>query len=117
VAYEIEFTREADEHFKRFTARERSKLVDQLEKQLVYQPTVETRNRKPMRPNPVAPWELRVGHLRVYYEVSGDPGIVTVRAFGVKEGSRVRIGDQWWEPGLQQPEKSHEDAGDEGSDG
>ena len=22
---------------------------------------VETRNRKPMRPNPVAPWELRVG--------------------------------------------------------
>jgi hypothetical protein len=80
VAYETEFTREADEHFKRFTARERS-------------------------------------HLRVYYEVSDDPGIVTVRAFGVKEGNRVRIGDQWWEPGLQQPEKSHEDAGDEGSDG
>jgi hypothetical protein len=32
-------------------------------------PTLETRNRKPMRPNPIAPWELRIGHLRVYFEV------------------------------------------------
>lgn len=32
-----------------------------------YQPTVETKNRKPMRPNPLAPWELHVGGFRVYY--------------------------------------------------
>jgi hypothetical protein len=24
-----------------------------------------------MRPNPVAPWELRIGHLRAYYEIRG----------------------------------------------
>jgi hypothetical protein len=59
VAYKIEFTPQADEHFKRLTARERATLVDQLEKQLVHQPSVETRNRKPMQPNPIAPWEPR----------------------------------------------------------
>ena len=32
----------------------------------MHQPAVEMRNRKPMRPNPVAPWELRIGNLRVY---------------------------------------------------
>jgi len=115
LAYDIEFTAEADEHFKRFTARERATLVDQLERQLVHQPTVETRNRKPMRPNPIAPWELRIGHLRVYYEVSDDPAkVVTVRAIGTKAGNRVRIGDEWWEPG--KPEKGHEDSGDETGD-
>jgi mRNA-degrading endonuclease RelE of RelBE toxin-antitoxin system len=106
VAYEIEFTPEADEHFKHFTAREGATLVDQLEKQLVHQPAVETRNRKPMRPNPIAPWELRVGHLRVYYEVSDDPAkLVTVRAIGTKVGNKVRIGDEWWEPGKPPVEK------------
>jgi len=34
-----------------------------------------------MRPNPLAPWELRIGHLRVYYDVTTDePQVVTVRA-------------------------------------
>jgi mRNA-degrading endonuclease RelE of RelBE toxin-antitoxin system len=113
VAYKIEFTPEADAHFKRLTARERSTLVDQLEKQLVHQPGVETRNRKPMRPNPIAPWELRVGHLRVYYEVSDDPEkLVTLRAIGTKVGNKVRIGDEWWEPGKAQAEKGNEDPGD-----
>jgi len=50
---------------------------------------VETSNRKPMRPNPLAPWELRV-QLRVYNEVSDDPApIVTVRVFGIKVRNRV----------------------------
>ena len=55
-------------------------------------PTVETRNRKPMRPNPIAPWELRVGHLRVYYEVQEEPDpVVRVLAVGVKDRNVVRI--------------------------
>jgi hypothetical protein len=53
-----------------------------------------------MRPNPRAPWELRIGHLRVYYEVREEPvPLVTVRAIGVKVRNRVRIGGEWWEPG------------------
>lgn len=67
--------------------------MDTVDKQLAHHPTVETRNRKPMRPNPIAPWELRVGKLRVYYDVEEDPEpVVFVRAVGIKERNRVRIG-------------------------
>jgi mRNA-degrading endonuclease RelE of RelBE toxin-antitoxin system len=70
-------------------------ILDSVERQLKYQPTVETRNRKPMRPNPLAPWELRIGDLRVYYDVEDDPELVVhVRAIGIKEGNRVRIGKE-----------------------
>ena len=66
-----------------------------MDRQLAYQPLVETRNRKPMRPNPVAPWELRIGHLRVYYDVSEMPErIVFIRAVGIKYRNRVMIGDE-----------------------
>ena len=54
---------------------------------------VETRNRKPMRPNPMAPWELRIGNMRVYYNVEEEPKpVVYIRAVGVKEHNKVRIG-------------------------
>ena len=46
-----------------------------------------------MRPNPVAPWELRIGNLRVYYDVETEPEpVVFIRAVGIKERDRVRIG-------------------------
>jgi len=44
--------------------------------------------------NPVAPWVLRISHLRVYYKVSDNPPVVTVRAIGIKDRSRVLIGGQ-----------------------
>lgn len=62
---------------------------------MAYQPTVETRNRKPMRPNPVAPWELRVAECRVYYDVAEEPEpVVMVLAVGAKDRSRVIIGGE-----------------------
>jgi hypothetical protein len=36
------------------TARQRSLVLDAIGKQLMHEPMVETRNRKPLRPNPVA---------------------------------------------------------------
>jgi hypothetical protein len=46
-----------------------------------------------MRPNPLAPWELRLGTLRVYFDPENEPEqVVRVRAVGVKTGNRVRIG-------------------------
>ena len=51
-----------------------------------------------MRPNPLAPWELRIAELRVYrvyYDIEQDPEqVVYVRAVGVKHGNRVRIADE-----------------------
>ena len=46
-----------------------------------------------MRPNPIAPWELRVGKLRVYYDIVGEPEkLATILAVGVKARNRVLIG-------------------------
>ena len=46
-----------------------------------------------MRPNPLAPWELRIGSLRVYDDVEEEPEpVVFIRAVGVKLRNRVRIG-------------------------
>ncbi len=48
-----------------------------------------------MRPNPIAPWELRIGVLRVYYDIGEQPEPrVTVVAIGKKLRNRVTIGDE-----------------------
>ncbi len=68
-------------------------MLDTVDEQLTHASAVETRNRKPMRPNPLAPWELRIGDLRVYYDVEeGDEPVVHIRAVGIKEHNVVRIG-------------------------
>ena len=91
--YKIEITREADAHLAGLTATERNSVLDSLERQLAFEPTKETRNRKRMRPNPVAPWELRLGDLRVYFDVEDKPRrVVKIQAVGVKDRNRVRIG-------------------------
>jgi mRNA-degrading endonuclease RelE of RelBE toxin-antitoxin system len=95
VAYRIEFSPEVEHHFHAITIRQRSIVLDAVEKQLKHQPALETRNRKPMRPNPVAPWEMRVGNLRVYYEVEQEPEpVVRILGVGIKERKRVRIGKE-----------------------
>jgi mRNA-degrading endonuclease RelE of RelBE toxin-antitoxin system len=69
--------------------------LDGVDKKLPYEPTVETRNRKPMRPNSIAPWELRSGDFRVYYDVKETPElIVYIRAVGIKKRNRVYIGKE-----------------------
>lgn len=46
-----------------------------------------------MRPNPIAPWELRIGPLRVDYDVADEPKpVVRILAVGVKRGNAVIIG-------------------------
>ena len=82
-----------EDHLRALTPRQRAIVLDAVEERLGYEPAVETRNRKPMRPNPLAPWELRIDNLRVYYDVQEQPEPeVYVRAVGVKERNRVWIG-------------------------
>jgi mRNA-degrading endonuclease RelE of RelBE toxin-antitoxin system len=91
--YRIDYTPEAEDHLALLTARQATRVLDTVIRQLTYEPTVATRNRKILRSNPVAPWELRISNLRVYYEVRDDPKrLVVVKAVGVKERDRVRIG-------------------------
>ena len=93
MAYEIEFAESVQAHFHALTARERATVLDTIERQLLHEPLKETRHRKPLRPNPIAPWELRVGPLRVFYEVTGVAGgVVRILAVGRKRRNAVIIG-------------------------
>jgi len=47
-----------------------------------------------MRPHSLASWELRIGDLRVYYDVTEEPQTVTVVAVGIMRGNRVFIGSE-----------------------
>jgi mRNA-degrading endonuclease RelE of RelBE toxin-antitoxin system len=93
LAYRIDYSPATDEHLRVLTARQRAMVFDSVDEQLEHEPGVETRNRKPMRPNPLAPWELRIEELRVYYEIEELPEqVVTIVAVGVKDRNRVLIG-------------------------
>jgi len=95
LKYRIEYSPETEDHFQYLSKRQQVTVLDTVEKQLQYQPDVETRNRRPMRPNPLAPWELRVGDLRVYYDFENKPQrVVYIRAVGIKERNNVRIGKE-----------------------
>ena len=95
MAYRIEYSPDAEEHLQALSVRHQSIILDAVDEQLMHQPMVETRNRKPMRPNPLAPWELRMGNLRAYYDVEEEPEqVVRIRAVGIKERNRVRIGNE-----------------------
>jgi mRNA-degrading endonuclease RelE of RelBE toxin-antitoxin system len=93
LAYRIEYSPDAEQHLRTLTARQRATVLDAVDEQLAHEPTVETQNRKPMRPNPIAPWELRIGDLRVYYDIEEEPeNRVTILAVGIKDRNRALIG-------------------------
>jgi mRNA-degrading endonuclease RelE of RelBE toxin-antitoxin system len=95
MAYSIEFAQSVREQLRAFTARQRTTVLGAIEEQLSYQPLVETKQRKLLRPNPLAPWELRVGNFRVFYEVAADePDTVRILAVGQKRGNKLYIGGQ-----------------------
>ncbi|MBI2207146.1 MAG: type II toxin-antitoxin system RelE/ParE family toxin [Candidatus Rokubacteria bacterium] len=95
MPYTVEFAESVEDHFRALTARDRTTVLAAIDRQLPHEPLRETRNRKPLRPNPVAPWELRVGHLRVFYEVVGaDGGVVRILAVGRKHRNVLTIGGE-----------------------
>jgi len=94
LAYRIEYSPSAVDHLRALGAGQQRVVLDSVDEQLRHQPALETKNRKPMRPNPVAPWELRIGILRVYYEVESAETVVRILAVGLKDRDVVRIGGE-----------------------
>jgi mRNA-degrading endonuclease RelE of RelBE toxin-antitoxin system len=94
MAFEIEFSEDAERHIKRLSTHDRAILLDAVEQQLTHEPMVATRHRKALRPNPLAGWELRVGDNRVFYDVDMDRGMVLVLAVGTKVHNTLSIEGQ-----------------------
>jgi mRNA-degrading endonuclease RelE of RelBE toxin-antitoxin system len=69
----VEFTAEAVEDVKAFRKFDQQHIVGAIDAQLPAQATTPSRNRKPLRPNSLAEWELRVRDFRVFYDVASAP--------------------------------------------
>ena len=95
MPYTVEFAQSVERHLRVLTARERTTVFDAIGRQLLHEPLKETRHRKPLRPNPIAPWELRVGQLRIFYDVTGaESGVVRILAVGRKRRNVLVVGDK-----------------------
>ncbi len=74
-------------------------IRDTIQEQLAFEPTTETRNRKPLK-RPVlfaATWEIRFGpnnRFRVFYDVDRLEALVSILAIGIKERNVIIIGGE-----------------------
>ena len=89
--FEIEFTPEAKDDLKALKKSEQVEVIVAIETQLQYEPTTETRNRKRLRPNDVAEWELRVGKFRVLYNADNSTLTVRIEVIGFKVGNLLFV--------------------------
>ena len=94
---DIEFTTEALEDLRLLRTYDQRRVVESVEEQLRHQPTQETRNRKRLRPNELAEWELRVATFRVFYDVDEENDIVKIEAVGYKQGNFLFIHGEEYE--------------------
>jgi mRNA-degrading endonuclease RelE of RelBE toxin-antitoxin system len=95
MAFEIIYSPEAVDHLLALPKAEQARILDEVDRQLTHQPDVSTRRRKLLRPNPIAPWELRISHLRVFYSIRVVPvPTVFVKAIGKKVHNALWIGSE-----------------------
>ena len=93
---------EVKEHLRAIEAKYHSAIQSAIETQLLHEPDVETRNRKPLK-RPIAfgaDWELRLGpgnRFRVFYQVDAESRAVRVLAVGVKIRAQLFFGGEEFE--------------------
>ncbi len=88
------------EHLLAIEAQDRRLFRIAIEEQLRFEPSVESRNRKPLKrvaafEDEAATWEIRFGpdnRFRVFYEMDQAQHAVRILALGEKKGSRLFIG-------------------------
>lgn len=92
--FHIDVAEGAEADLRWFSTYARRIILDGIEVHLQFQPTSGTRRLKPLRPNPVAGWELRLGDYRVLFDVDETQRIVTVQVIGQKQGNRFLVQGQ-----------------------
>jgi mRNA-degrading endonuclease RelE of RelBE toxin-antitoxin system len=94
--YTLIYPPAVNEHLGAIDARYHGLIREKIEEQLLCEPTVETRNRKPLRQPAAfsARWEIRFGpdnRLRVLYDVDEAGHEVYILAIGEKERERLMV--------------------------
>ena len=100
--FTLVYADEVKDHLRAIEAKYHSVIRTEMESQLLHEPDVETRNRKPLE-RPIifgADWELRLGpdnRFRVFYQVNTESREVRVLAVGVKDRNRLYFGGEEFE--------------------
>ena len=103
MAFRITITDEAEAQLKALPARERRTVEAAVLARLRDQPTTPTRAIKRLRTNPVAEFELRVGDLRVLYDVTDEEVVLLI--VGRKVGNTLVVsGEEFHEHQGDPPE-------------
>ncbi len=95
--FQIEFTPEAREDLRLLRVYDQRRVIEAVEAQLRHQPAQETRNRKRLRPNELAEWEVRIAAFRVFYDVDEENELVKIEAVGYKQGNTLFIHGEEYE--------------------
>jgi hypothetical protein len=102
IPFALVYADEVKGHLRAIESKYHSLIQSEIEGQLLFEPGVETRNRKPLK-RPIAfgaDWELRLGpenRFRVFYQFNTEGREVRVLAIGVKDRSRLIIGGEEFE--------------------
>jgi hypothetical protein len=100
--FALAYADEVKSHLRAIELKFHSIIQVEIETQLLHEPDVETRNRKPLK-RPIAfgaDWELRLGpdnRFRVFYQVKAASREVRVLAIGVKDRNRLFFGGKEFE--------------------
>jgi hypothetical protein len=100
--FTLVYADEVRDHLRAIETKYHSVIQTEIEIQLLHEPNVETRNRKPLK-RPIAfgaDWELRLGpdnRFRVFYQVNAQTRTVRVLAVGVKDRTRLFFGGKEFE--------------------
>jgi len=89
-------------HLRAIEAKHHSLIRKEIETQLLVEPDVRTRNRKPLKRSAIfggasATWEVRIwpqNRFRVLYRVIRENMQVNILAIGQKEGRRLLVGGE-----------------------
>ncbi len=105
MAYRITITEEAEAQLKSLPIREQRTVEAVVHARLCDQPMTPTKAIKRLRANPVAEFELRVGDLRVLYDVEEEEVILLI--VGRKVGNTLFVsGEEFHEHQGNPPESS-----------
>jgi mRNA-degrading endonuclease RelE of RelBE toxin-antitoxin system len=90
MSFSISFVPSANEDLLTYPITQQRIIVDSIKRHLTHEANQETRRRKKLTDHPIAPWELRVGDFRVFYDVE-DEMAVKITAIGHKVHSDLFI--------------------------
>jgi mRNA-degrading endonuclease RelE of RelBE toxin-antitoxin system len=97
--FDLIYAPQVRDHLRAIEPKYHSLIRRTIEKQLQFEPDVQTRNRKPLRRSVAfeAEWEIRFdpdNRFRVFYEIDHQHSEVYILAIGVKEGNRLIVGGE-----------------------